>query len=172
MGILLACSINGGSWRTCVSGATAWTTSAGAPAPATAAVNNNLFQITGANDAQQTWTSQSINIAAFTAGVNLRVDLSENGTLDANDSVFVYYRVNGGPLILFSTNGFIADDFAKLNNNYFTDSILCEKINKDGMIENKELNILKEKDCETKKCSSIEDYAMYINYIKNWNDFK
>lgn len=35
------------------------------------------------------------------------------------------------------------------------------------MIENKELNILKEKDCETKKCSSIEDYAMYINYIKN-----
>ncbi len=93
-------------------GATAWTTSAGAPAPATAAVNNNLFQITGANDAQQTWTSQSINIAAFTAGVNLRVDLSENGTLDANDSVFVYYRVNGGPLILFSTNGFIADDFA------------------------------------------------------------
>jgi hypothetical protein len=26
---------------------------------------------------------------------------------------------------------------------------------------------LKEKDCETKKCSSIEDYAMYINYIKN-----
>ena len=61
----------------------------------------------------------------------------------------------------------IADDFVKLNNNYFTDSILCEKINKDGMIETKELNLLKEKYFETKKCSSIEDYAMYINYIKD-----
>jgi gliding motility-associated-like protein len=93
-------------------GATAWTSTAGAIPPATASVNNNVFQITGANDAEQTWTSQVINIAAFTAGVNLKVDLSENGTLDANDSIFVYYRLNGGPLILFSTNGFIADDFA------------------------------------------------------------
>ncbi|MBL0046784.1 MAG: PKD domain-containing protein [Bacteroidetes bacterium] len=93
-------------------GATAWTTSAGATPPATASVNNNLFQTTGANNGEQTWTSQVINIAAFTAGVNLRADLAENGTLDANDSIFVYYRLNGGPLTLFSTNGFIADDFA------------------------------------------------------------
>lgn len=93
-------------------GTTAWSTTAGATAPASASVNNNLFQITGANNGQQTWTSQVINIAAFTAGVNLRVDLSENGTLDPNDTIFVYYSLNGGPLIPFSINGFIADDFA------------------------------------------------------------
>lgn len=93
-------------------GTTAWSTAAGAIAPTTASVNNNLFQLTGDDDGQQTWTSQVIPIAAFLGGVNLSVDLSENGTLDVNDSIFVYYRINGGPLTLFSTNGFIADDFA------------------------------------------------------------
>ncbi len=93
-------------------GTTAWSTLPGTTAPATASVNNNLFQLTGANNGEQTWTSQIIPISAFTAGVNLKVDLSEGGTLDANDSIFVYYSLNGGPLTLFSTNGFIADDFA------------------------------------------------------------
>lgn len=91
-------------------GSTAWTIAAGVPPPSNANVQNNLFEITGANNGRETWTSQTINISACTS-TNLRVDLSENGTLDANDSIFVYYRLNGGPLTLFSTNGFIADDF-------------------------------------------------------------
>ncbi|MBK9800772.1 MAG: hypothetical protein IPP56_13995 [Bacteroidetes bacterium] len=51
-------------------GTTAWSTTAGAIAPTTASVNNNLFQLTGDDDGQQTWTSQVIPIAAFIGGVN------------------------------------------------------------------------------------------------------
>jgi gliding motility-associated-like protein len=91
-------------------GATAWTIAAGVPPPASASVNSNVFEITGANNARETWTSQTVNISSCSSS-NVRVDLSENGTLDANDSIFVYYRLNGGPLTLFPTNGFIADDF-------------------------------------------------------------
>lgn len=92
-------------------GTTAWSTIAGTPAPASASVNGNTFQITGADNASQTWTSQSINIAAFTSGVNMSVNLSESGTLEATDSIMVYYQLNGGPLIPFATNGVITDDF-------------------------------------------------------------
>lgn len=91
-------------------GATSWTIAAGATAPASASVQNNVFQITGQNNASETWTSQTVNIASCTSS-SLRVDLSENGNLDANDSIFVYYRLNGGPVTLFSTNGLITDDF-------------------------------------------------------------
>jgi PKD repeat protein len=93
-------------------GTTAWTTGAGATAPTSASVQNNLFEITGKDNAIQTWTSQSINISSYTSGVNASVNLAKNGTLDANDSIKVFYRLNGGPLTLFSTNGAIADDFA------------------------------------------------------------
>lgn len=92
-------------------GPTAWTTAAGVPAPATASVQNNLFEITGANNAIQTWTSQVIDISAYPAGVDLSASLIENGTLEPNDSIRVFYRLNGGPLTQFATNGAIADDF-------------------------------------------------------------
>ncbi|MBI4946961.1 MAG: SprB repeat-containing protein, partial [Bacteroidetes bacterium] len=92
-------------------GTTAWSIAAGVPAPNSASVNNNRFEITGANNAQETWTSQVVNISSIPSGVNLTVDLSENGSLDPNDSIFVYYSLDGGPLIPFSINGFRADDF-------------------------------------------------------------
>lgn len=92
-------------------GATAWTTAAGATAPTSANVQNSLFEITGANNASQTWSSQVIDISSYTSGVDLNATLSKNGNLDANDSIKVYYRLNGGPLTLFSTNGEFADDF-------------------------------------------------------------
>jgi gliding motility-associated-like protein len=91
-------------------GATAWTIAAGAPPPTSASVMNGVFEETGANNAQETWTSQVVNITTCSS-TNLNVDLSEVGTLDPNDSIFVYYRLNGGPLTPFTTNGFIADDF-------------------------------------------------------------
>lgn len=92
-------------------GSTAWTTAAGATAPASASVNSNQFQTTGNNNSSQTWTSQVINISGYPSGVTLRADLFETGTMDPNDSIKVFYRLNGGPLTLFSTNGSIADDF-------------------------------------------------------------
>ena len=91
-------------------GATAWSITAGVPAPASANVQGAGFEITGANNALQTWTSQVVNISSCTS-TNVRVDLSEGGTLDPNDSINVYYRLNGGPLILFPTSGSLVDDF-------------------------------------------------------------
>jgi gliding motility-associated-like protein len=93
-------------------GPTAWSIVSGPTPPNSASVNNNLFQITGTNDGELTWTSQPINISTFTSGVNLSVELQENGVFEASDSIFVYYRINGGVLTLFSTNGFRADDFS------------------------------------------------------------
>ncbi len=93
-------------------GATAWSLTAGATPPASASVSGNVFQIQGANNAQETWTSQSINIAPYTHGVDLSVDLSKSGTLSSNDSILVYYKLNGGPLTLFSTNGKLNGNFA------------------------------------------------------------
>lgn len=93
-------------------GATAWSITSDAIAPTTANVNNNIFEITGKNNAGLTWQSQSINIASYTDGVNLSVDLAKAGTLDAGDSLLVYYRLNGGPLTLFSTNGITTNNFA------------------------------------------------------------
>ncbi|MES2762938.1 MAG: PKD domain-containing protein [Bacteroidota bacterium] len=94
-------------------GATSWSITPGAIAPASASVNGNVFQIAGANNAGETWTSQPINIASC-ASVNLSTDLSEAGTLDANDSIFVFYRLNGGALIPFTTNGVRVDDFGNV----------------------------------------------------------
>ena len=126
-------------------------------------INDNIFP-------------RKINYAVDPKNKLSNIDLNEKISLLGFENIDGYYekKINSSAIMRFNIDTMnlivevnIADDFAKLNNNYFTDSILCEKINKDGMIENKELNILKEKDCETKKCSSIEDYAMYINYIKN-----
>lgn len=92
-------------------GPTAWTTAAGATAPGSASVQNSVFEITAKNNAIQTWTSQVINISSYPGGVDLSAGLTESGTLQATDTIQVYYRLNGGPLTLFSTNGFLADDF-------------------------------------------------------------
>ncbi|MES2760894.1 MAG: SprB repeat-containing protein, partial [Bacteroidota bacterium] len=90
--------------------ATAWSIQNGSTPPSTAFVNNSNFEITGSNNASFVWTSQNINISSC-GTIALSTDLSENGNLDNNDSISVYYRLNGGPLTLFATNGFKADDF-------------------------------------------------------------
>ncbi|MBI2967478.1 MAG: PKD domain-containing protein [Bacteroidetes bacterium] len=92
-------------------GTTAWSSSTGAPPPSAASVNGNLFRTTGADDGQATWTSEYIDISAFPAGVDVKVDLAEQGDLDNDDSIRVYYRINNGPPVLFSNNGFKVNDF-------------------------------------------------------------
>jgi gliding motility-associated-like protein len=91
-------------------GITSWAVAAGVPAPASAAVNTNAFEITGSNNGTATWTSQLINISSCSSA-NLNVNLSETGNLDTNDSLLVYYRLNGGPLVPFPVNGSLANDF-------------------------------------------------------------
>lgn len=91
-------------------GTTSWNSAINGAAPSSFGVSGNIFQVAGANNAGMIWTSQVVNIASC-ASTNLSVDLSETGTMDANDSILVYYRLNGGPLIPFPVNGFRADDF-------------------------------------------------------------
>ena len=102
-------------------GTTSWNITNGVQAPSFAAVNNNMFQVTGANNSNANWNSQTINLASCSGSVNLSVNLSESGNLDLNDSIYVFYRINGGPLIPFSVNGIITDDF---NNAVATSSIV------------------------------------------------
>jgi len=92
-------------------GPTAWTRSLGATPPVSAQVNNNLFEVIPANNSQATWTSQSINISSYPSGVNLSVNFTETGNLDANDSVLSYYSLNGGPLTAFAVNGVLTNNF-------------------------------------------------------------
>lgn len=91
-------------------GATSWNSIINGTAPTSFGVNTNLFQVVGANNAGMIWTSQVVDISSCPS-TNLSVNLSETGTMDANDSILVYYRLNGGSLIPFPVNGFRADDF-------------------------------------------------------------
>ena len=91
--------------------ATPWSSTVGTTSPSSIGVQTQAFQTTGANNATATWTSGVVNISPFTGGVNLQAALSETGTLDANDSIKVFYILNGGALTPFTTNGSIADDF-------------------------------------------------------------
>lgn len=92
-------------------GATAWSVTNGVPAPASAMVNNNRFEFRGDDDGVAAWSSQVINIAANPGGVDLTVNLSENGNFEASDNISVFYRLNGGAEIMFATNGSINNDF-------------------------------------------------------------
>ncbi|MES2139779.1 MAG: PKD domain-containing protein [Bacteroidota bacterium] len=72
-------------------------------------VPSNLFRVTGSNNGIAIWTSQVIPISSCPS-VNLSVDLSQTGALVAADSILVYYKLNGGPLTLF-TGGAISGAF-------------------------------------------------------------
>jgi hypothetical protein len=96
-------------------GVTAWSRTLGAPGPTNyAKVNNNLFEASKTNG-QVVWTSQVINISGRPGGVNLNADLAESGTLGSTDTIQVFYKLNGGPEILFPTNGRKIDDFGSVN---------------------------------------------------------
>ncbi|MBN8703851.1 MAG: PKD domain-containing protein [Bacteroidetes bacterium] len=92
-------------------GTTDWTRTLGVTPPNYAQVNNGVFEFSGANNGEAAWVSQSINISAIAAGVNVNIDLYETGTLEANDSIQVFYSLNGGAWTPFATNSFFADDF-------------------------------------------------------------
>lgn len=76
-----------------------------------AEVRNQVFECRD-TDGEVQWFSEWVNISAYPAGVNLEVDISEQGTQEFDDSIRVYYSVNNGPLTLFPINGAFGDDFA------------------------------------------------------------
>ncbi|MHC1731146.1 MAG: PKD-like domain-containing protein [Bacteroidales bacterium] len=64
-------------------------------------------------DAEAVWMSDPINISAVSP-VKVSVNLQEPSSLESNDYIRVYYSLNGGPEILFTTNGNNTDDFANV----------------------------------------------------------
>lgn len=98
-------------------GATAWSTSMTGTAPLpTAQVNANQMEVISQNSTTATtviWASQVINIAAFTSGVNVYLDYTDpaGNTLENSDSIKIMYSLNGGPSVIFPTNGQQFNDF-------------------------------------------------------------
>lgn len=87
-------------------GATAWTRTLGAVPPTSAQVNNGMFEIVGSNNGSMIWASQVINISTFAAGVNLSANLERIGTnFGNNDTLKLFYSINGGPKTLWTVNG-------------------------------------------------------------------
>lgn len=93
-------------------GPTAWTRTLGTTPPVSAQVTNGQFEVVGSNSATSTWASQSINISSYASGVNLSVNASRLGTMEAGDSLKIFYAINGGPLTLFPVNGQLLGNFA------------------------------------------------------------
>jgi len=93
-------------------GATAWTRSFGAIAPASAQVNAaGEFEVTGANNGRAIWASQVVNISSFANGVNMSVNTRRAGTMANGDSLKIFYSLNGGPKTLFAVNGQLLGNF-------------------------------------------------------------
>jgi len=87
-------------------GTTAWTRTLGTTPPTSAQVNNGMFEIVGSNNGSVEWVSQSINISGFASGVNLSANLERAGTnFGNNDSLRLFYSINGGPKVAWAVNG-------------------------------------------------------------------
>ena len=93
-------------------GATAWSGTNGTTAPNSAEVNGNDFEIEGNLNATYTWSSEVLDISSYTStGVGVHLNLSETGSLNSTDTIKVYYSIDGGTPVLFSTNGQLVNDF-------------------------------------------------------------
>lgn len=58
------------------------------------------------------------------------------------------------------------DTIENIFNNINTNNIFYEKLNKGELVENIEITVKESKNCNEEKCSSKEDYAMYIKFLK------
>jgi len=61
-------------------------------------------------DSEGIWTSESINLST-NSDITVTVDLSEEGKMDNDDYIGVYYILDGGIETEFETNGYLIDDF-------------------------------------------------------------
>lgn len=75
-------------------------------------VNNDLMEARD-TDNRCVWTSAAIDISGFTS-ITASVDISETGNLEVEDSLALYYSVDGAALTAFTTNGINTDDFTSL----------------------------------------------------------
>jgi len=61
-------------------------------------------------DAYKYWESEVINISSY-GNVNCHVSITEVGSLEADDCIYLYYKLNGGVETLFATFGNICNNF-------------------------------------------------------------
>ena len=90
-------------------GPTAWSRTV-APLTDWAEVQNNIFESRD-TDGEVVWTSEYVDISAYPGGVNLDVDLDNNGNMENADSIQVFYRLDNGGQVLFPFNGMFAGNF-------------------------------------------------------------
>ncbi len=92
-------------------GTTSWSSNYTAP-PGYNQVTNCRYEASHTSSPGATWSSQNINIAAQTGGVQLKAALFNSGaSLENTDSILVYYSLNGGPDVLFENNGSFGGSF-------------------------------------------------------------
>lgn len=87
-----------------------WTHDVTGTSPTVGSVQSNQLQYQDL-DGVAIWRSQVIPVYGW-ASVNASITFSESGTLSADDSIRVTYKLNGGAESLFTTNGRLIDDFA------------------------------------------------------------
>ncbi|MCF6180613.1 choice-of-anchor D domain-containing protein [Lutibacter sp.] len=74
-------------------------------------VRNNEFDARDTNASEQIFATEVIDISAY-SNINLSVDVFRvGGVMEPSDYVNVYYKLDGGGEILFTTNGANSDDF-------------------------------------------------------------
>ncbi|MBN1155718.1 PKD domain-containing protein [candidate division KSB1 bacterium] len=61
-------------------------------------------------DVEAVWTSQIIDISSY-VNVSITIPGAEQGNLEASDFIGFYYRLDGGPEIVFPTNGLLNGNF-------------------------------------------------------------
>lgn len=75
-------------------------------------VNNDLMEARD-TDNRCEWTSAQIDISGY-SDVTASVEISEVGNLELQDTLALYYVVDGSALTTFTTNGLNVDDFTSL----------------------------------------------------------
>ncbi|OYT12672.1 MAG: hypothetical protein B6I19_09145 [Bacteroidetes bacterium 4572_114] len=81
--------------------------------------NNDYFEVRSNRmegrdlDGEAVWTSETIDISSYT-DVSISTDVSEGGTMEPDDYIRFYYKLDGGAETLFAVNGDISNDFPPL----------------------------------------------------------
>lgn len=123
--------------------------------------NDNVFpKLKNDSMNQQSNTSSDIESKLVELGF-IRVDNTFNQTI--NSGITITYNMDTNQITVnIQENNIIENIFNNIN----TNNIFYEKLDKGKLTENYEINVKNSKNCIEDECSTKEDYAMYINFLK------
>lgn len=81
-----------------------------------------------------------------------------------SDNVTCIYNYDSNTISILIDNDATIEN---ISSSILAKEIRYEKISQGNIMESKVLNIDETKNCDEQNCSTINDYAMYINYLKN-----